>query len=364
MKAYLFAGFVAGCIAVGGQSAPPHSVSSVEVEFEPSEGGAALTLPSFMVSELPVCYSSDSCALAVVPDPQNRGRQLSVMFDVTGRSRAVDPGAVENFSYVQVLNSAPTEDGVAVLVHAATSSEGAGTRMVPKGGAEPNRSKLHDGYFVCFFDHDGSPDGVYPVDARYEPAKIAYLGGDRLLMLLFDKVRGGPVMGIMTSDGQLVRFLDDQGALPSGDDLSKNSTLTLSANAPEAVKRIAMAGAMSAWQVGYAGNRLLFLQPGSTPTIFEVSPSGEIRKVRLKMPEGTTANSIISSDRGWLLRCFSDHSPNSGELLEFDREKGSVVRRIATKGTPPTSIFYADGGSYYASWWDKEHGRVFILKSK
>jgi hypothetical protein len=350
--------------ALCAQSVPPDPIPSSEVDFHPSDGGAPLSLPSFAVSQLPVCYSPDSCSLAVVPDPENRARQLPVIFDLSGKSRAVDPAAVESLSYVQVLTSTPTADGVAVLVHAATSGNGTDARLVPKPGVEPDPSKLHDGYFVCFFDRDGGPKGVYPLDSRYDPSRIAYLGGDRLMLLLLDKVRHDPVLGIMTSDGQLVRILDDQGSLPSGDDLAKDSTLKLPDDATEDLKRIAISGTMSTWQVGYAGNRLLFLQPGANPSILEVSPGGGIRKVRLKMPEGTTAGSIISSDRGWLIRCFLVSSQDAGVLLEFDSESGKVLRRIATKGTPPTSIFYAGEGNYYASWWDKDHKRVLILKNK
>lgn len=356
--------FVSAFTPLFAQSIKPGPVPSLEIDFDKSSGGTPLSLPSFAVSQLPICYSPDSCSLAVVPDPENRTRQLPVMFAVSGKSRAVDPAAVERLSYVQVLTAAPTADGIAVLLHAATSDDSAGSRLVPKPEKEPDPSKLHDGYFVSFFDQDGKPDGIYPLEPRYDPIKIAYLGGDRLMLLLLDKVRGGPVLGMMTSDGQLVRILDDQGSLPSGDELAKSSTFELPEHASDAVRRISISGAMSAWQIGYAGNRLLLLEPGTRPSILEVSQGGAIRKVSLKMPEGTTANSIISSDRAWLIRCFPADTSDAGSLLEFDPENGKVLRRISTKGTPPTSIFYAGQGTYYASWWDKDHKRVLILKNK
>lgn len=362
MKTGLIAVFACASSPFFAQSAIP--TPSLEIEFSTSNGGAPLSLPSFAISQLPICFSSDSCALAVVTDPQNRAHQLPVMFDVSGKSRAVDPASVERLSYVQVLTAAPTADGIAVLIHAATSGDETGSRVVPKPDKEPDPSRLHDGYYVSFFDRDGKPDGVYPLDPRYDPVKVAYLGGDRLIVLLFDKVRGAPVLGIMTSDGQLVRILDDQGILPSGDELMKSSSFRLPEHASESLKHISISGTMSSWQVGYAGNRLLLLEPGASPSIVEVSQSGAMRKVRLKMPEGVTANSIISSDRAWLLRCFPVNSSDAGTLLEFDPENGRVLRQVSTKGTPPTSIFYADQGTYFASWWDKEHKRVLILKSK
>lgn len=345
------------------QSPQVGPVPSLEIKFDTSNGGAPLSLPSFAVSQLPICYSSDSCSLAVVPDPENRAHQLPVMFAVSGKSRAVDPASVNSLSYVQVLTAAPSADGIAVLLHAATSDDSGDSRLVPKSGKEPDPSKLHDGYFVSFFDRDGKPDGVYPVDSRYDPVKIAYLGGDRFLLLLLDKMRGTPVFGLMKSDGQLLRIVDDEGSLPSGDELAKAASIQLPENASDTLKRISISGAMSAWQVGYAGNQLLLLVPGPSPTILEVSQGGAIRKVRLKMPEGTSAESIISSDRAWLIRSFRVGSSDNGSLLEFDPESGSVLRRISAKGTPPTSIFFAAQGVYYASWWDKDHKRVLILKN-
>lgn len=364
MRMGLFVVFVSAISPLLAQSVQPDPVPSLEIDFNTSDGGAPLSLPSFAISQLPICYSPDSCSLAVVPDVENRAHQLPVMFAISGKSRAVDPAAVESLSYVQVLTSAPTADGIAVLLHAATSDDSAGSRLVPKPDKEPDPSKLHDGYFVSFFDRDGKPDGVYPLESRYDPVKIAYLGSDRLMLLLLDKVRGGPVLGIMTSDGQLVRILDDQGSLPSGDGLAKSSSFKLPEHASDSLKRISISGALSAWQVGYAGNRLLLLEPGASPSIIEISQGGAIRKVRLKMPEGTTADSIISSDRAWLIRCFRVTSSDAGSLLEFDPENGKVLRRIGTKGTPPTSIFFASEGTYYASWWDKAHKRVLILKNR
>ena len=336
---------------------------SLEISFDTSDGGAPLSLPSFAVSQLPICYSSDSCSLAVVPDPENRAHQLPVMFAVSGKSRAVDPASINRLSYVQVLTAAPTSDGVAVLLHAATSDDSGDSRLVPKSGKEPDPSRLHDGYFVSFFDREGKPDGVYPVDSRYDPVKIAYLGGDRFLLLLLDKMRGAPVFGLMKSDGQLFRILDDEGTLPTGDEVAKTASVKLPEHAPDTFKRIAISGAMSAWQVGYAGNRLLLLEPGPSPTILEVSQGGAVRKVRLKIPEGISAASIVSSDHAWLIRSFPVESSESGSLLEFDPENGKLLRRINAKGTPPTSIFFAAQGAYYASWWDKDHKRVLILKN-
>ena len=138
------------------------------------------------------------------------------------------------------------------------------------------------------------------LDSRYRPVKISYLGADRILLLLFDTINEKPVLALINQDGQIVRILDDQGSLPGGSDLEKSSALKLDDSAPESFKQVAMAGTLTGWQFGRAGNYLLMLKPGTDVSIWSLSPGGEIRKIKLKMPPGTTASSLTSSDRAWL----------------------------------------------------------------
>ena len=343
------------------QSAQPNPIPPVDIEFATGDG-TPISLPSLAMTQLPVCYSEDSCSAVFALNSQDRRRQIAVYFEVSGRDQAVDPGAIESLSYVQILSSTPTADGIAILIHGGASDSGAGVRLVPKPGTEPDRSGLKGGYYVCFFDQHGKLQSVHMLDSRYKPAKIAYFGNDQVVLLLFDTINEKPALTIMNADGQIVRMLDDQSSLPNGSDLQKGSGIKVDGGAPEFFKQAAMVGALSGWQFGYAAKHLLLLQPGADPIIWSISPSGEIRKVRLEMPSGTTAQSIVSSDRAWLIRS-SALPADMGLLLEFEPESGKVLRHIDTKVVPPSSIMFAGQGNYYALWWDKD-SHPWILKSK
>ncbi len=341
------------------QTAQSNPISPSEVEFA-TDGGTPISFPSLAMTQLPVCYSEGSCSAVFALNPQDRKRQIAVYFELSGPDQAVDPAAIENFSYVQILSSTPAAEGVAVLVHGAASDSGVKVRLVPKPGAD--RSGLKEGYYVCLFDRDGKLQSVHTLDSRYKPAKIAYFGADQFVLLRFDTINEKPSLTIMSADGQIVRMLDDQNSLPNGSDLQKGSGIKVDSGAPEFFKQVAMVGTLSGWQFGYAAKQLLLLEPGADPVIWSISPGDEIRKVKLQMPPGTTAQSIVSSDGAWFVRSFIVAS-DAGLLLEFDPESGQVLRRIDSKGVPPTSILYAGEGNYYALWWDKDK-HPWILKSK
>ncbi len=363
MKLRLIVGILAVFPSLYAQTAQPDAIPPLMVEFA-TVGGKPTSLPSMVITHLPVCYSADSCSADFALDMRNRSRQVAAYFDLSGQEHTIDPAAIENLSHVQLLSSTPTADGVAVLLAAAASDNGIGVRIVPKGDTEapPGHSRPDINSYVCFFDRDGKPRSVHMLDSRYRPVKISYLGADRILLLLFDTINEKPVLALINQDGQIVRILDDQGSLPGGSDLEKNSALKLDDSAPESFKQVAMAGTLTGWQFGRAGNYLLMLKPGTDASIWSLSPGGEIRKIKLKMAPGTTASSLTSSDRAWLVRSFIVAS-DTGLLLEFDPENGQMLRRIDSKGVPPTSILYAEQGNYYALWWDKDE-HPWILKSK
>ena len=60
--------FVSAFSPLFAQPAQPGTAPRLEIEFSTFDGGAPLSLPSFSVSELPICFSPDSYSLAVVPD--------------------------------------------------------------------------------------------------------------------------------------------------------------------------------------------------------------------------------------------------------------------------------------------------------
>ena len=193
------------------------------------------------------------------------------------------------------------------------------------------------------------------LDSRYKPAKIAYFGADQFVLLRFDTINEKPSLTIMSADGQIVRMLDDQNSLPNGSDLQKGSGIKVD-------MALLSFSNKSRWWVHVGLAVRLCRQaapspssPGRTRSSGPSRPVVKFVKSSCRCRRGQRHNPIVSSDRAWLVRSFIVAS-DAGLLLEFDPESGQVLRRIDSKGVPPTSIMYAGQGNYYALWWDKaEH---------
>jgi hypothetical protein len=82
----------------------------------------------------------------------------------------------------------------------------------------------------------------------------------------------------------------------------------------------------------------------------------------LKVPAGTSAQTIVPTDGPWLVRAFTS-ATDEGMLLEFDPNTGDLKRRIDAGAVPATSIFYENDNAFYAYWWDKTQ-HSFILKGR
>jgi len=367
----LFIGVLGGAlVSLHAQTTQPNPIPASKIAFDTSEG-TPISLPSLMITMEPVCYSSDSCAanFALLPATSTDApaqaapfnpKDVTAYFDLSGKVHAIDPAALEDLSYVQILSATPTGNGVAILIHGASTEGDNAARLVPKSGSEPPRSKVDWGYFVCFFDSDGKPQGIQRIDSRYKAARIAYLGADRVLLLLFDQVNEKAVLSIMKDDGRIVRILDDEGSLPGTSELAKGSAVR--DGDLDVYKRLAAASELTGWQFGNAGGRLLLLKPGADAAIWSISPGGEIRKVKLKLPPGVQVDSIVSSDHAWIVRSWVPPS-SPGPAFQVDPENGEVLRRIDTDPAPSSSILFASQGTYYAFWWDKDQ-HPFIVKSK
>ncbi len=62
------------------QTAQSSPISPSEVEFATGDG-TPISFPSPVMTQLPVCYSEDSCSAVFAFDPQNRTRQIPVILD-------------------------------------------------------------------------------------------------------------------------------------------------------------------------------------------------------------------------------------------------------------------------------------------
>jgi hypothetical protein len=224
-----------------------------------------------------------------------------------------------------------------------------------------------EGDFLAIYNRDGTLRSVHRIDAQFQPMKIAALGSDQFMVLGFDRINQRPVVVSIDTSREITRFLDQENALPNASEFKTFNEKRLGksravwSGEPEVQRAAMLSLGISALEFGYAGNQLLLLQPGIDAIVWSISSGGTIKTVKLKMPPGLTADSILSSSDGsWLIRAFV--SENMATLLEFDPESGEVRRQIDSEPVLATNIFYEKDGAYYGIWWNGEHS--FIVKSK
>jgi hypothetical protein len=363
MKAIIIFAILSSAVPLVANGQASDSIPKVKINFE-TDGGTPVSLPSMVMYKLPVCSSSSSCYALFALDPTKGFEVVIDGFSASGKSHITDPGAIEGLSYVHILDFAPKDGGVAVLLHASISKNGSvGQKLVPKPSTQPEAASLKEsGDYVALFDGEGRLQEFNRLSLRLRPVKLAHLGSERFLVLGIDPANHQSAMAIVTSSGEFVRLIQTEDRLPDGDELLAGMKQKIvPADAPERMREVGMTAALSRWQFGYAGGRLLLLDPaGENSVIWSISPGGDVRKISLKVPQGATPMSIVSSTDAWLVRAF--FPGDVGALLEFDPDNGTVRRQIDSQPAPPTSIFYADNGTYYALKWNKN--LPFILSNK
>jgi hypothetical protein len=349
-------------------SASPTSLPTTKLEFV-TTGGTAVTFPSKVMYRLPLCSSKGVCYAMFVLNPATGPVPVANSFDLSGQSHVINPNTIDKMGSTQVLGLAPVERGVAVLFHGVTSDDNViGQSKTAKSDTQPSKVKVRvEGDFLALYNPEGTLRSVHHLDLRFQPWQIATLGSDQFMLLGFDKLNQRPVIVSVDTSGEIIRFLDQEGALPSADEykslieklVGKNRAMLSSDPAVQNVATLSVG--ISALEFGYTGDRLLLLRPGTDAQLWSISPGGAIQTVKLKIPHGLKADSILStSDGSWLIRAFV--SEDTATLLEFDPESGEVRRQIDSQTVPATSIFYKKNDTYYAVWWNGDQS--LIVKSK
>jgi hypothetical protein len=106
---------------------------------------------------------------------------------------------------------------------------------------------------------------------------MASLPGSQLAVSGFDSPHDRAILAILSTDGTLIRVLDDAGSLPEADTLLSRSKIALDQVPSDARKRQAEVGALSGFLFGYAGRKTLFLEPGAKPSVWSLEGT-DLRK--------------------------------------------------------------------------------------
>ncbi len=317
-----------------------------------------VNLPNTIISLLPRCRDGRCYSLFIV-NPQKDFKENIEAFDLHGKVFSIDPASIPGLRYGAVLDLAPVEGGVAVLLHGEEQRGLPGTAkpapaFLPMTG---NSATQGSGYYLLVYDSDGKMKAIHRLELSSQPVRMAALPRGLLLMTGFDSKESKGVLATLEDDGSGVRFLDDKKVIPAPDALLKGSTLKVDDNAPAEIKRISMTDSLSGLQFGYAGDETLLLSGGGDGSTMWSIRGSEIRSTKLQMPKGVVGNTIVSTDGPWLVRAFGTNT-DPGMLLEFDRETGALMAQINTDNVSGPSIFYERKNALYALWLQAGHPAI------
>lgn len=209
--------------------------------------------------------------------------------------------------------------------------------------------------YIARFDRDGSYRGSLKLDFNFHPIQLAALDSGNFVVAGLDQNRV-PRVGLLDSSGQLVKYLQLPKDITDKPKSAEKSFAT--SGLPASVDVIAMFAQFHP----YNGNMLL-VRAGTDTPIYEIRESGEVRTVRVKLPNGLTMDHLIPSSRNWFIDVRrSLLAEESGTIYEISPETGKPLRlyRIENKDGLKEALACEAEGTF--SGIRHQRGRLTVIR--
>ena len=321
-----------------------------------------VSTPSVVMTISPRCRE-DRCYAAFATDPRHSFQQAIVAFDLKGVSRWIDLAVVPGLSQTNLLDLAPTDGGVAVLVNATLKSSGPPTApgKIESGTPPPltyDQQNRFNQAFLLEYDSDGKLTSSTHLSLGFMPYRLVSISRDHYLAAGLDSDHERALLATFRGDGGDLFVFDDKRFLPPWAELVKASKIMLPENASRDMQAIKAGGTISRFSLGYFRGEGVVLGMDASSLLFV--RGGEVERKRLTLPQGVTASALVSSKGELVMRIFASDE-DGGSLMTFDRETGRPAKLIDTSGVPGTSVFYVDDTTVYAFW--AHEGKTLIVSS-
>lgn len=226
-------------------------------------------------------------------------------------------------------------------------------RPVGKGGASSA------GLYLALYSYDGELEKYSRLDLDFQPVQASQLTEDSFLVVGYDPQMGHSHFAMIDSRGKVLRDLDSNSIMPSGQQL-KSLILGLKIpgnleNAPPASRTSII---LSAFRYTHSNRGLLVFEPGEEAQVVELLRTGEVRTVRLKLPKQQVAHSMFAGGGKWYVRAYLKGAVDQDSLYEVDPYTGVATARVDTSGVLPGSIAcFQDAGLSALRWID---GKAYL----
>lgn len=315
------------------------------IQFK-SVGPPLAISPGDMFLGYPLCSANGTTFLNVRLSP-NYAEQSLIGVSPKGELTRYAIGSAPGLVHVNVVSVDASSSDVDVLVSAQKLD------ILRDHGIDPDSPEARTDsasyhFFILRFDSDHAAPDETVLTLPFDPIKLAVISKDAFMILGFDRVNNTPIVAFVDNSGQLVREVDTYNSVGNVDSLVANAPQGIASQMQGSGRTAQAEMLLSTAQLVHYGDALLLLIPGSSARVTVVRSNGDIQSTTLHLPKGFVAESLVSSDRNWVVR-VSDGSQNGpGLLAVFDPASGDVLRVIRNSQLSANDITCVHDGNYFA----------------
>jgi len=223
-------------------------------------------------------------------------------------------------------------------------------RVVARKGDTIVSEATRSSRYIAHFAPDGTYAGAVPLDLPFKPARLGVFENGDFLIAGAEPSTDEPRLAIVSSNGQLRRFVELKGDVHGqgdSDTLGKDrDPTTLPRFGPPGTKSLFNAVYLS--QIAKDGPNLLLFRPMNGP-VFSISPSGEVTVHELEVKGEYRLYTVKATRNLWIAEFLHD-VPGSGAVelstYAFDPESGAALREYFFPRDLGTGLACVDGDEF------------------
>ena len=309
---------------------------------------APVELPYTLMDGAPVCGQEGRVFFQFLTPPPTYNTKDIIAVTSDGKVTHYPLEQISNLKFVSVLSLDP---GLTRAV------------MLLKGTDAGRPSLSSSGYYIALFSSDGRLQNKVKLDLEAQPSKVAQLTDDTFLVIGVDAIRNGTRFLIVDSGGKVLR---DRAAdaMFSAEKLAAglNSQDVRGGSPNDLPGDMRLAGMLNLVRMVHTNQGVVVYVPGSTMEVVEIYPSGESRKLELKLPKEQLLQSILVDQRFWYVATTLRGSDTESALFQVNTQNGRATRRIDTSGVPSTTIACPTETGFFAFKWIEK--RPYVINGE
>lgn len=179
-------------------------------------------------------------------------------------------------------------------------------------------SRTYD--YIAKFDLDGTYRGATKLDLPFRPLQIAAFSSKGFLVSGMDDVAKEPRLALARWNGQFERYVELPKQSDAKDDAAPAQSRFGTDDRGWAITGIQL--------TSYDGK--ILLQRIENPIVYEIALSGEVRTIRLKIPQGFSLYALRAGEGRWIAQVTRRRLDGNGlesATYAFNPETGDVIEK-------------------------------------